>query len=318
MSVFLLPEFIVDLQTHKGAHFAQRALKKTLRSDGSFQLVSNDHRYEGIDNAWIRYISGGSTAYRVIYLRYGEKVYLYRAGEHHIEDHLVRPRESSMSSAIPVCEGEEKFGDLITINQTQEIDTTTVTKPVNRFRKNVPKKQIYNDIFSRRNLPHRDIWLIAPFINEELFRPTAAFGKLLLTQVEDGANVVVITAVPRNKNIKWMERLAERDIEFYVYPRLHAKLYCFFFDENRRNNIGMFGVDHYSSLILVGSANLTSAGIGVDTEYPNEELCYSVPEEEACHVENYGLELMTRGYDLIELRRYLARGQWQKLEKEKW
>ena len=80
----------------------------------------------------------------------------------------------------------------------------------------------------------------------------------------------------------------------------------------------MTGVEHYSSLILVGSANLTYAGIAIDTERPNEELCYVVPGDEISHVESYVLQLMERGFDLTEVRYHLSRGQWQRLEKERW
>ena len=210
MSIFLLPEFIADLQSHNDAHFARRVLQKTLRSDGTFQPDSADHRYKNIDNAWIRRISRGHTAYRVIYLRYGEKVYLYRAGEHYIESHLVSPRAVSVNSAIPVSDGKEKHDNHLAISQTQKVDFTINTEQVNRFRRNVPKRQIYKEIFSRRNLPHKDIWLIAPFINEDLFQPTGVFGKLLLHQVEDGASVVVITAAQETRTLAGWKNLMNK------------------------------------------------------------------------------------------------------------
>ncbi len=50
----------------------------------------------------------------------------------------------------------------------------------------------------------------------------------------------------------------------------------------------------------------------------NEELCYAVPENEVGHVETYVTELMTDGYELPDVRRFLARGQWQQPEKGKW
>jgi len=115
-----------------------------------------------------------------------------------------------------------------------------------------------------------------------------------------------------------MERLAERKVGIFIYLRLHTKLYCFIFDEARRYEPGLRGGDRYSSLILIGSANLISAGMALETERYNEELCYALPEDEIGYVESYITELMLHGYELPDVRRFLARGQWQQLENEKW
>ena len=317
MPVFLLPEFIADLREHKAAHFARRVLQKTLRADGAFQRDSNDHRYSGIDGAWIRYVSRRRTAYRVIYLRFGGNVYLFRAGEHSIEERLVAPDDNSFGDALAVTNAGPEAVAAIAAMRMHRVHRNTLP-PVNRFRRNVPQPQIYREIFSRRNLPHKDIWLVAPFINRDLFLPTAGFGKLLLDQVEDGASVSIITSVPKDRNIEWMEQLAERHVGIFVYPRLHTKLFCFLFDENRRYERGLREGYRYSSLILLGSANITKAGMAVETERFNEELCYVVPEDDHSYIESYVAELMVNGYELPDLRRAKARGQWQNLENQKW
>ena len=190
MPIFLLPDFIADLQDYADAHFARRVLKKTLRPDGNFRFDVNDHRYEGIEDAWIRYVSRGRTAYRVIYLRYGDNIYLFRAGVHSVEDRLAAPTASTVEAAVPVA-----AADRISIRERSR----TPDYLINRFKRNVPTPQINREIFSRRNLPHKDIWLVAPFVNGDLVAPTAAFGKLLLDQAEDGASVVLITAPPKTE-----------------------------------------------------------------------------------------------------------------------
>lgn len=317
MPVFLLPDFIADLQEHNDAHFARRVLQKTIRPDGGFRPDSDDHLYNGIEDAWIRYVSRGRTAYRVIFLRKGENIFLFRAGEHSVENNLTGPSEGAMSSAVPVTDGGPEVVASLAGALAREI-SAAVPPPDHRFKRNIPHPQIHREIFSRRNLPHKDIWLVAPFVNGELFTPTKPFGKLLLDQVEDGASVALITAPPKDKNIEWMERLDERGVGIFVYPRLHSKLYCFVFDENRRYEPGLREGDRYSSLVLIGSANLTSMGMALGERRWNEELCYSVPENEIGFVEEYVAELMMRGYELRDVRRFLARGQWQKLESEKW
>ena len=317
MPVFLFPSFIADLQDHADAHFARRVLQKTLRPDGSFRPDANDHRHEGIKDAWIRYVSRKRTAYRVIYLRSGDNIYLLRAGEHSVEDRLTAPSAGAVETSVPVMKSGPDITAALAAKPSRGMSQTP-TRPINRFKRNVPTPQINHEIFSRRNLPHKDIWLVAPFVNGDLFAPTAAFGKLLLDQVEDGASVVLITAPPKDKKIDWMEKLAERQVGIFVYPRLHTKLYCFIFDENRRYEPGLRDGSRYSSLILLGSANLTSAGMALGQRRHNEELCYVAPEDQIGFVEEYVVELMMHGYELPEVRSSLARGQWQKLEDGKW
>ncbi|CAD5109930.1 hypothetical protein [Zestomonas carbonaria] len=316
MPVFLLPDFIADLQDHNDANFARRVLQKTIKPDGSFRIDSDDHPYEGIDGAWIRYVSRQATAYRVIFLRKGENIYLFRAGEHSVENHLSKPGEGTIKAAVPVQEGDTEVSALTaTIAAQQQLGTATPV--ISRFKRNIPPSQIHREIFSRRNLPHKDIWLITPSVDEELFAPTKSFGKLLLEQAEDGASVVIITAPPKNMNIEWMEKLAERNIGIYLYPQLNSKLYCFIFDNNRRYETGLLESEKYSSLILVGSSDLTAVGMAMGDQSFNEELCYSAPENEVSFVEDYVAELMLNSYELPDVRRLLARGQWQKLESRK-
>ena len=317
MATLLLPDFIADLQNHSAPHFARRVLKKTVHANGSFRHADDDHRYHGVPNAWIRYVSAGRSAFRVVYIRDGDKIHLYRAGEHSVEDNLSVPKDASVNAAVPVAEAGPKVAVAMAAISSIEA-AKALAPPVNRFRRNVPTPDIGRAILSRRNLPHKDIWFVAPFVNRSLFAPTARLGKLLLDQVEDGANVVLVTSPPNDKNIHWMERLQELSVDVVVYPRLHAKLYCFVFDDDRRYERGLRGGNRYSSLILLGSANLTSAGLALNDARSNEELCYSVPEEEIGYVESYVLDLMERGYELEDVRRFKARGQWQRLEYNKW
>ena len=317
MRTFLLPEFVVDLQSNGDAHFARRVLEKTIHRDGRFREDGDDHRYHGVEDAWIRYISRSKTAYRVVFIRSGSNVYLYRAGGHAVEDRLRAPRERALDEAVPVMEPEAavaaKFGGIAV-----PAGASHGRRAVNRFLRNSPGPEINRAIFARRNLPHRDIWLVAPFITPQLLLPTAAFGKLLVDQVEDGASISLITAPPKDRDIAWLERLEERDIGVFCYPRLHSKLYCFVLDENRKHERGLPDPAKLSSLLLVGSANMTAAGLALSKNGWNEELCYSVPDWEIDYVETYVTNLMMRGYGLNDVRAFRARGQWQRLEADKW
>ena len=317
MTTLLLPDFIADLQKNSAPHFARRVLVKTLHKDGSFRQDKDDHRYHGIANVWIRYVSKGKPAYRVIYIRDGDNVYLYRADKHDVEDNLLAPKPASLDGAVSVADAGPNIAEAMAAIDDREAPQAP-EPPVKRLRRNVPTREIRREILSRRNLPHKDIWLVSPFVSSNLLAPTAVLGKLLLDQVEDGARVVLVTRPPADQNIAWMETLQEQSINIIVYPRLHSKLYCFVFDDNRRYIRGLRGGDRYSSLILLGSANLTAAGLALEDARWNEELCYAVPEEEIGYVESYVIDLMDRGYELQDVKRYKARGQWQQLENDNW
>lgn len=317
MATLLLPDFIADLQKTTAPHFARRVLRKTLHQNGRFRQDKDDHRYQGITDAWIRYVSAGKSAYRVIYIRDGDRIYLYRAGKHSVEEHLSAPKSASFGDAVSVADAGPEIASAMAAIASLEAGQAA-QPPVKRIRRNVPTREIRREILSRRNLPHKDIWLVSPFVSRSLLAPTALLGKLLLDQIEDGARVVLVTRPPADQNIDWMEALQELSVNVVVYPRLHSKLYCFVFDDDRRYERGLRSGDSYSSLILLGSANLTGSGLGLKDTRNNEELCYAVPEDEIGYIESYVIDLMDRGYELQDVRRYKARGQWQQLENDKW
>jgi hypothetical protein len=97
-NIYLTPEFISDLLTTNDKSFLQRVLKSVFDAKADFRVGDGDHRYKGIEDAWIRKVSGGSSAYRLIYIRKNNDIYLYRAGQHSIEDNLAAPK--SLDSSI--------------------------------------------------------------------------------------------------------------------------------------------------------------------------------------------------------------------------
>lgn len=318
MAVYLLPEFIVDLQDHRNPNFAKRVLQKLFLPNGGFRSSADDHRYRGIDGAWIRYVSQGKSAFRVVYLREGGDIYLYRAGEHGVEERLVSPSFPPKDNTIQVSTESIGLMKDAADERYAGVDLSAIIDREGGFLRNIPKPEIYQKILSRRNLPHKDIWLIAPFVTPCLFSPTAVFGKLLLDQVEDGANVLIVTAMPSNHDIYWMEVLAERGVEVYLYPKLHAKLYCFLLDDIKCMDSGLDDVRKYRSLCLIGSANLTAKGMAINTSEFNEELCFSLPSGYSDEVEKYVIELVTRGYDLTSARCLIATGKSDVLKKNRW
>ena len=318
MAVYFLPQFVADLAAHMDANFARRVLRRTILRNGAFREDGDDHRYHGVPNAWIRYVSGGRSAYRVIFIRQGTHVYLFRAGEHSIENRLRLATDDAFDMAIPLTDSEQGVSDTISAITSASTVEYRQTRPLNRLLRNSPAPAINRSIFSRRNLPHRDIWLVAPYINADLLLPTSRLGKLLFDQIADGASILLVTVPPRNQDITWLEQLQERNINVYFYPRLHSKLYCFVLDENRKYERGLPDASQLSSLLLIGSANMTARGLALTDSQFNEELCYAVPDDEVEYIEAYITELIARGYDLREVRSLRARGQWPRLENDKW
>ena len=301
-----MPRFIADLQSVRDGGFARQVLRRTLsRNDGGWLDHRDDHRYNRIDNAWIRYVSAGTSAYRVIYLRLGEDIYLYRAGPHSVEDRLPPPRPRDYAGAVPVA-GDGDEGE--TVPKAIDADEGAESAPT-LFLRSRPDAEIHRRLVGRRNLPHKEIWLVSPVVDPAVLSPTASLGGVLAAQVEDGASVSVVTSLPPDRNIAWMEDLAARHMGVFVHPRLHTKLYCFVFDEERRFARGVPEDESARSLIVVGSADLTARGVGAaEGGDVDEELCYSPPEKELDFVEGYLLKLIEEGFELVEVRRRLARG----------
>ena len=313
MGVYLMPQFVVDLQSHGAAHFAKRVLRRTIQRDGTFRVDHDDHRYHGVAGAWIRYVGRGRNADRVIFIRSGADVYLYRAGGHDVEARLTPPPAPAFELAVPVAAARGPIADVVAA-----LPDPKPPRPPNRLLRNRPGLTIGGAIMGRRNLPHRDIWLVTPFITPDLLLPTAEFGRMLFQQAQDGASIALITTPPGERDIGWLERVAGRDIGIWFCPRLHTKLYCFVLDENRRYERGLPDPTTLSSLLIIGSANMTLSGLGFSDDRGNEELCYSVPDTEIEHVETYVTELMLHGFGLDDVRAFRARGQEHRLESDRW
>src|SRR5450755_1328390 len=100
MRVFLAPDFLDDLKSAIHPDFVTRVLDSLVDKAGRFKPDRNDHRYSGITDAWIRYASAGKTAFRVIYIRQSDSVFVYRAGFHSVEDQLAAPKSGPQAVEV--------------------------------------------------------------------------------------------------------------------------------------------------------------------------------------------------------------------------
>lgn len=288
MHFYFCPEFITDLKNHDDAAFARRALRKTIKDNGEFYKDKDDHRYNGIDDAWIRYISAGGTAYRMIYIQKGDRVYFYRAGNHDIEEHLAPP---NLENAIEIAEAPLEEG----------LDAEV--EAVNRFLanhtfSNSDPRLIFHEIMARRLIPHSDIYLIMPNVDTALISSKGSVGKIITNQAEDGARVYLVTTPPERKSLHVFEDLERKGVESFFCDDLNSRLYLFLVPEEEFHR----SQGANKSIGIVGSAVISQEGFPTRINSGNEELCYEIPAEAHAGAEEYAVNMVTKASDLRKIR----------------
>jgi hypothetical protein len=282
MTVGFSPAFIADLQAENDANFARRVFSKLFDGNGAFRTDTNDHRYKGIPDAWIRYVSQGKSAFRVIYIKTGDDVFIYRAGPHSVEDHLVAPGEGDAAAKLD--------HRIIEVEKGPE-------RSMGRIISNLRTPALWQMVLSRRLIPHKEVILVSPFLSHSMLWRTSRLGRLLDDWVADGAKVSLITRPPPIDDHSVFEDLETRGIAALFHERLHSKLYMFQVD-TARVTYGRKQED----LLVLGSANLTESGFGATRETGNDELSYELPHSELSDLESYVAFLAVNAVDLIHLR----------------
>lgn len=255
-SVTLHRRFVQDLLSTDDKGFVNRILKHIFDETNGDANKKNDHRYDGVDGAWIRYASSGRTAYRIIYLRRDDQLIFWRCGYHSVEDRLSRPTLGP--------------DELIDINVSDE-EVIEVTKPLTVLATHRPP-HIYSAVLGRRLIPNKSVFLVSPFIEPSVLARGSRIGQAIDSMVIDGAEIIVISAAERVRDHDKLHRdLQARGIELVYLPKLHSKIYLFITDSDR---------GHVSartpSLGIVGSSNLTLSGVPSSPGDGNLEVNYTV------------------------------------------
>ncbi len=195
MKVYLTPNFINDLKSASNIGFVQRALKSTIARDGSFRVAAgDDHRYKSIDDAWIRYISGGD---RVIYIQQNDACFLYRAGHHDIEDNLSPPSRLAQSVAVKGMAAALSHGE--SYHDIGGMLSTFAPTLLDKYLK------------SMYHIGHHEIYLIAPFVAPSTFSPKHHFGRFLERATEEGTAILLVL-LPFDGYMDCLRRLDKREI----------------------------------------------------------------------------------------------------------
>lgn len=301
MGLLICDTFLADLRNHGDAGFAKRALSKILATNGSFRTACDDHRYDGIDDAWIRIISRQKTAWRAIYIRRGNDVLLYRAGEHSIEDNLSAPAASLEFRPVQAA------GDAVAPRIVDGPPVAPDTEPqTGQFLQNNRGKLLRNFMLGRRLIPHREVFLVSPAMSVETLRSTQRFGMVLDDLIQEGTKVTLITRPPVSReDLQPFVELEARGIKLAFHETLHAKLYLF---EVSENATALNGGKAIPNVAVIGSADLTDHGMGF-ADPALEELCYELPQAAYEQAFDFVLQLVHDSKDLRIVRDQLTKGE---------
>ena len=275
MTVYFCKEFIRDLAEQPDPHFAGKVMAKVCNANGEFEPDTDDHRYKGIDGAFIRYVSQRPNYYRAIYVRRGGDIYWYRAGRHSVEDRLQAPAEPLAGLAM----GGTPDG----VDMAQDHRHPRYTKSL--------RPRFLREVISARSLiPHRNLILISPQLTATTISPTGAVGRLADRAREFGCHVTVITRPPHDRDLTAYRWFASRGVDLKFHDRLNARLYYFEVDEAQLDP----ELGHVRSVAIVGSAELTETGLNqqlAEGQLANEELCYEIAEDDVEGAMEFCLEL---------------------------
>ncbi len=280
MASYICVEFIRDLIEQGDAHFAARVLSKILSAAGEFEHDADDHRYNGIENCWIRYVSRQNTAYRAIFIKRGADVYWYRAGVHSVEDRLKAPSE--LSSAVKV-ESELTGVDML------------VSHKHPRYLKSQESRLIREVLASRILIPHKAITLVTPRLSANLFGPLGLVGRLIDSVLSGGGSVTVLTKPPLERELSAYRWLVSRGVDLLLHSSLNTRLLVFEVDRERLDS----EMTHIQSIGIVGSSELTEEGIGVASpDSVKDELCYVIESDDLDGSLDYLLTLVDKSVGL--------------------
>lgn len=314
MPVKLHNDFISDLVQVGTSDFAGRTLRKCFDGAGRFiEIAKEDHRYDGIKNGWIRKINKGM---RIIYIRDGSEVLLYRAGQHSVEDNLSSPASSDgvvvaasdierAMTAMVGQTGREYAHRSASVDALQE--ESGIQQPGSRLFYSHADRFLYGSLLGRRFLPHKDVYLVSPHLSHDLMLSTHPFGQMLDELIEGGATVWLVTTPPPDVDeLHAFVDMEARGINVFFNTKLHAKIYGFTLN---RDLLGQFQQDE-SDFVVVGSASLTSSGLnpeglmggGAGAQY---ELSYQTSYEDWGEIEKFVLQLIDLGTELPVIRQNL-------------
>ncbi|WGD54164.1 hypothetical protein QA641_09860 [Bradyrhizobium sp. CB1650] len=286
MAIYFCPEFLRDLAEHGDANFAARVLSKVTGANGSFEPDADDHRYQGVDGAWIRYISRQQTAYRAIFIRRGDDIFWFRAGGHSIEERLKVPNELNVAAQVG---GAPDGLDLLRDHRNHRYVKSTHP----RFLKEV--------LSSRILIPHKTVMLASPKLSTQLVSPVGLIGRLIDATVEMDGRITLVTRPPGAREHDQYLWIASR-VDLLIHEKINARLFHFEVDKSKLDR----ELQHVRDIAIIGSSELTEKGLSLQGSDPDEELCYEISEDDLDGSMEFFLRLSD---EAVDLQTYIARRQ---------
>jgi hypothetical protein len=290
--VVMTPEFIRDLQDSKHQNLARQALSHVFDQNGEFKADREDHPYDGMKDGWIRWVQMGGVGLRVIYIRKGEKVYLYRVVGKSDENGLTAPTVLTTQSVI------ESLPESITKTFGESEGAIA-----DRLLKNTQPTYLREAIRRMFHVRHKEVLLVSPSLSQPLFRVQGEIGRFLDRAIEEGTRAMIVTLPPKHEDIEFFDELAHRNIEIYFSQNLNSRLFLFRVDTHRA---GKFD-EAVPPTAMLGSAELTHHGLDVGGVGRNEELCFRFPESHFSAFYAYADKLIRAAIDLQGHKQNLAR-----------
>lgn len=276
-SVLMHRQFVDDLLGNSDAHFAKKIFSHVYAEVDGSANKKDDHRYHGIDDAWIRYASRGRTAYRIIYIVRSGRLIFYRCGQHSVEDEVTEPRFDN--------------DDLVEL-EVMEDEVENMTKPLSILSSH-RQPYVYSALLGRRLIPNKCVYLVSPYIDPTILARGSRIGQTLDSIKGDGAEVVVITCAEQVKQFGSLHKdLDARGIELVFLPRLHSKIYLFLTDTDRPHASAAT-----PSLGIIGSSNLTAMGLPSTPDEGNIETNYAVASSSIKELENVVIDFYYKASD---------------------
>ena len=187
MKKYLLhKKFIEDMCENAEPNFAKRVLQTLFNKEN---LNSEDHKFKNIDNAFIKKISRGD---RIIYFKSKKSdIIYYRCGNHSIEDIQDRNKNVDINSIITDCSEIE-----ISEDEIEEMVSPQT------FLSNHKGKTIVQAFWSRIRIPHKEVYIVTPFIETSYLQSTSKFGKMIDGFLSEQADVNLVTQIPNISDIQ--------------------------------------------------------------------------------------------------------------------
>jgi len=283
--LYLHKEFLSDIKKNQDPKLSKKILEEIVNNLDHSSNNKNDHKYKGLEDGWIRYLSKGSNAFRLIFFKKREKIIYYRVGNHDIEKRVSFPKEFD--------------NNIVKINKNSDNepfnDDNEMTRP-NTILNNHSERAIFSSVCGRANIDHKAIYIISAYFEPSMLDRGTHMGGVFdkMAQATNDINILV-RADEFKKFENYWKQFEQRGFNLFFLKDLHSKIYLFI---NRNNNFNK--KNNIQNLGIIGSSNFTYPGINRERK-GNYETNYSIDIKKIQELENEVIGLISKSDDYRSL-----------------